>query len=118
MSDFNQSMDVINFITATIGHTNNVYINSYIYQHYYENSDECSDYDDNLYLHPKKDIHKLCGSKKSPITLEDITKVFRKMKRQFDKLIEDSVGSDYGTYIYEGLEYNEKKQIWEIYWGT
>ena len=101
-----QGVDVLKFARKIIGLEKNITINSNIYEH---------SFDDHL-LDKSKDIIEIYGNEDKPIELDDVIDAFKEMKYQFKELTEKDL--DGRTYHYEGIHYNNKQKIYEIYWGS
>ena len=111
--DIKNSLEFLKLISQTIGSKKSVKINSGIYAHYIEHSDDNAD----LPFDSDNDIIKIHGSKKNPISLDDIICAYEEMLKQFSNIIDIS-GDDYGPFVYEGIKYNKKGKMWVLLWGS
>ena len=107
--DLQQTLDILTIASKIVGQTKTVIFDSGIYAHYCEQQD-----DDTFDI--KKDIIKLRGSSKNPITLNDLVRVFKKMQKQFKILNKEN--NYIGPFFYEGIVFNKDKHKWDVWWGS
>lgn len=99
--NFDQSIEVLQFVSKILGSTLPVKINSNILNH--------SNYREKPYT---KDIFQIDASESDPITLDKILNTFKLMNKHMKN-------KEYGrSYFYEGLEFSSKLQLWEVCWGS
>lgn len=109
-SQLNHITEILLFVQKMIGLKRNIFIDSSIFRRSVE--------DEKIFidgiLDVSKDIIKIHGSKKKPISVNDILRAFNKMDKQFNSLKNLHI---YRCITYEGIRYmgNDK---YLICWGT
>ena len=105
--ELDQIMEAIEDIGKIIGKSGPIHFNTGIYER------EIGEYE-KIGLYDIEDLIVL-GENGEMITMEHVKKLFNYMKKQF-KQLEDN-GYEY-AYFYEGINYNEKDNIYEVLWGS
>jgi hypothetical protein len=115
-----QILDILTVAPQLIGKTKTVIFDSGIYKHCFGLDNDIDGHIDpknnvDSRIDLKNDIHKLRGTKETPITIEDILDMFEKMQKQFIRL------NKYGyekNYYYVGIYGHPNSKKRGIEWGT
>jgi|SRR5271154_2264972 len=114
MSDNLQlSVHTLVFLKNIIGSNKNIIIDSGIFKHQLEDERDSLDI--------SKDIIKICGSEDKEINVDDVIKVFKKMRNQLDEVdnkLYDKLFAKkcYRYYNFDGIKYNRHTKKYQIIW--
>jgi hypothetical protein len=102
-----QAVDVAYFMDIVVGQTEPFIIDSGINKHCYglQEDPACPGRLD-------QDIHTIDVFENDPITAYKIMDLFENMQTQFSELTRNR------SYSYQGIVYDENKEMWVIRWGS
>ena len=105
--NFDEVIEVLKFAFQMIGKTDQITINSGVYEHLH--ADQLEDIGE---ANTDGDFY-VIGPKENGIVLEDIIEVFREMNLQIKKVYNCD-----RSYFFEGIYYDMRMRMWRIMWGS